>query len=104
MSIVPTTSRETEDATRVEQVAKKQKEYKLVGQRRKVPGHTLFEYNYKTKEIRKAMIKHEVIFDAKSGKPIHKNKAEVHEDCLYVQALNKDNAIKKLKRIGAIHD
>jgi len=50
------------------------------------------------------MIKHEVIFDAKSGKPIHKNKAEVHEDCLYVQALNKDNAIKKLKRIGAIHD
>ena len=77
MSIVPTTSRETEDATRVEQVAKKQKEYKLVGQRRKVPGHTLFEYNYKTK-------------------------AEVHEGCIYVQALNKQNAEKKLKRIGVL--
>ena len=49
MNIVPTTSREKEDVTRVELVAKKQKEYKLVNQQRKVAGHTLFEFNKKTK-------------------------------------------------------
>ena len=101
-SIVPTTSRETDDAARMEQVAKKQKEYKLIGRRRKIPGHTLFEFNVMTKELRHAMVKHDVIFDTKSGKPIYKNKAEVHEGCLYVQALNKQNAEKKLKRIGAL--
>ena len=51
MNIVPTTSQEREDATRVEQVAKKQKEYKLIGKQRKVAGHTLFEFNKKTKEL-----------------------------------------------------
>lgn len=45
MNIVPTTSQEREDATRVENVAKKQKEYKLIGKQRKVAGHTFYEFN-----------------------------------------------------------
>ena len=102
MNIVPNTSKETEDATRVEQVAKKQKEYKLVGRRRRIPGLTLFEFNVKTKEIRPAMVTRDVIFDSKSGKPIYKNKTEVHEGCLYIQALNAQNVEKKLRKAGLL--
>lgn len=72
MNIIPTTSHEREDAIRVEQVAKKQKEYKLIGKQRRVAGHTLFEFNKKTKEIKTADIKRECIFDATTGKPIYK--------------------------------
>ena len=41
MNIVPTTSQEREDATRVEQVAKKQKEYKLIGKAQSARTHAL---------------------------------------------------------------
>lgn len=39
-----------------EQVDKKQREYHLIGRQRKVSGHTLFEFNRRTKEIRPANI------------------------------------------------
>lgn len=83
----------------VEQVAKKQKEYKLIGTQRKVAGHTLFEFNKKTKEIKPADIGRECIFDAKTGKPIYKTKTDIHENCFYVQALNIKNAEKKLRKL-----
>ncbi len=102
MNIVPTTSQEREDATRVEQVAKKQKEYKLIGRQRKVPGHTLFEFNRKTKEIKPADIHRECVFDAGTGKPNYKTKAYVHEGCFYLQALNIKNAEKKLRKLGML--
>lgn len=44
-----------------EQVDKHQKEYHLIGQQRKVSGHTLFEFNRKTKEIRPADISKEFV-------------------------------------------
>ncbi len=102
MNIVPTTSHEREDATRVEQVAKKQREYKLIGTQRKVAGHTLFEFNKKTKEIKPADIKRECILDATTGKPIYKTKTDIHEDCFYLQALNVKNAEKKLRKLGML--
>lgn len=102
MNIVPTTSQEREDATRVEQVAKKQKEYKLIGKQRKVAGHTLFEFNRKTKEIKPADIHRECIIDAGTGNPIYKTKTDVHEDCFYLQALNIKNAEKKLRKLGML--
>lgn len=102
MNIVPTTSQEREDATRVEQVAKKQKEYKLIGKQRKVAGHTLFEFNRKTKEIKPADIRRECIIDAGTGNPIYKTKTDVHEGCFYLQALNIKNAEKKLRKLGML--
>ena len=102
MNIVPTTSQEREDATRVEQVAKKQKEYKLIGKQRKVAGHTLFEFNRKTKEIKPADIRRECIIDIGTGNPIYKTKTDVHEDCFYIQALNVKNAEKKLRKLGML--
>ena len=102
MNIVPTTSYEREDATRVEQVAKKQKEYKLIGKQRKVAGHTLFEFNRKTKEIKPADIHRECVFDAATGNPIYKTKTDVHDGCFYIQALNIKNAEKKLRKLGML--
>ena len=100
--ILPTLQSEHEEATRIEQVAKKQKEYKLIGKLRKVAGHTLFEFNKKTKEIKPADIKRECIFDAKTGKPLYKTKTDIHKDCFYLQALNIKNAEKKLRKLGII--
>ena len=102
MNIVPTTSQEREDATRVEQVAKQQREYKLIGTQRKVAGHTLFEFNRKTKEIKPADIQRECILDATTGEPIYKTKTDVHEGCFYIQALNIKNAEKKLRKMGML--
>lgn len=102
MNIVPIICREQEDATRIEQVAKKQKEYKLVNQQRKVAGHTLFEFNKKTKEIKPADIRRECILDAMTCKPIYKTKTDIHIDCFYLQALNIKNAKKKLRKLGML--
>jgi len=55
-TILPETSQAKGDEVRQEQVVKKQKEYKMVGKMRKTPGHTLFEFNKKTKEIKPADI------------------------------------------------
>jgi hypothetical protein len=99
--ILPTLQSEHEEATRIEQVAKKQKEYKLVGSQRKVSGHTLFEFNKSTKEIKPADVKRECIMDFKTGKPVYRTKTDMHENCFYIQALNVKNAIKKLKKLGS---
>lgn len=98
--ILPTLQSEHEEATRIEQVAKKQKEYKLVGQQRKVAGHTLFEFNKSTKEIKPADVKRECIIDFGTSKPIYRTKTDIHENCFYIQALNVKNSIKKLKKLG----
>ena len=84
----------------VEQVAKKQNEYKLIGKQRKVPGHTLFEFDKKTKEIRPAQVTREQIWTKKG--PISRTRTDIHEGCFYVQALNKANAAKKLHKIGLL--
>ena len=84
-----------------EQVDKKQKEYHLIGRQRKVSGHTLFEFNRKTKEIRPADISREVIVGM-DGNPIYKTKTDVHQDCFCLQSLNVKNAKKKLVKLGLI--
>lgn len=84
-----------------EQVDKKQKEYHLIGRQRKVAGHTLFEFNRKTKEIRPAYISREVIVGM-DGNPIYKTRTDVHQDCFYLQALNVKNAKKKLTKLGLL--
>jgi hypothetical protein len=101
-TILPETSRAKGDEVRQEQVVKKQKEYKMVGKMRKTPGHTLFEFNKKTKEIKPAAINRECRVDFGTGKPIYKTKTDIHEDCFYVQALNIKNAEKKLRKLGIL--
>ena len=60
---------------------------KHVGQQVKTPGHTLFEYNKETGEIK----------DMKTNRIVI-----IETNCIYRQALNKKNFIKRLKREGII--
>ena len=100
-NILPKLTAQNDSRAAQEQVYKKQKEYHLIGQQRKVSGHTLFEFNRKTKEIRPADISREVIVGM-DGNPIYKTKTDVHQDCFYIQALNVKNAKKKLVKLGLL--
>lgn len=83
----------------IEYLQKKQHEYKHIGRMNKVPGHTLFSFNRKTKEIKPATFEREVLIDM-YGQPIYKTRCVIEPDCFYEQALNKKNFIKRLKRYG----
>lgn len=88
--------------TKVEIVSEQQqkKEIKLIGQQRKVPGLTLWEYNEKTNELKPAQYKKEdVVLNSLAPTPealTKINKVIVNENCIYFQALNLRNARKKL--------
>jgi hypothetical protein len=90
--------------TKVEITAEKEqrKEIKLIGQQRKIPGLILWEFNTKTNELQPAQYKKEDV-EIKSLDPTpealtKRNKVVVNEHCIYFQALNRKNAIKKLSR------
>lgn len=60
-------------------------------------GHTLFEFNVVTKEMRKAKFEEENIhFSDDLKKAIMHKKVIKNKDCIYVSALNKINAYKRL--------
>jgi len=85
----------------IEYLQKKQHEYKHIGRMKKVPGHTLFSFNRKTKEIKPATFEREVSIGM-DGQPIYKTRCVIEPDCFYEQALNKKNFIKRLKRYGLL--
>lgn len=60
---------------------------KHIGRQKKTPGHTLFEYNKETGDIKAIETNGTVI---------------IEPNCIYRQALNKKNFIKRLKREGVI--
>ena len=106
-TILPELSNMQGDEVRQEQVVKKQKEYHMVGQQRRVPGHTLFEFNKKNEEIRPAQITRKAqLLYSHDNKPRENVKFEtrvdIHNDCFYLQALNIKNAEKKLKKLGML--
>lgn len=98
-SIIPDILSQCSSNISQEKVEKQQKEYHLIGQQRKVRGHTLFEFNRKTKEIRPADISHNVIIGM-DGQPRFQERIDIHKDCFYIQALNVKNAKKKLIKLG----
>lgn len=101
MEIVPDLIKSNLSKNQVEYIQKKQHEYKLTNKKRRVPGHILFSFNLKTKEIKRASITKEVSIGL-NGKPIMKTKIAIEPDCYYEQALNEKNFRKRLKRIGLI--
>lgn len=68
------------EQSRIEAQIKKQQELKLIGSMKKVPGHTLFSFNYKTGEIKPADVIRECAmgFD---GLPVYKERIVVEKDC-----------------------
>lgn len=86
----------------IEMLEKKQHEYKLIGQLRKIPGHTLFSFNTETKEIKEAdMVRCDTIHFV-SLKPLKNDRVNIEPYCYYEQALNKKNFVKRLIRRGLI--
>lgn len=82
--------------------AEQKKEIKLIGQQRKVPGLTLWEYNENTKELTKAKFqKVNVMIHGLGMSPesiTNTHKVIVNENCVYFQALNRANALRKISK------
>lgn len=85
--------------TQLEMVDKMKKELRLVDTQKLVPGHTLFECDLKTLEVRVAEKKSEIIMHL-DGSTSKKQTVVIKPNCIYRQALNKKNVIKRLKREG----
>lgn len=85
----------------IEILDKQQHEYKFIGRQRKVPGHTMWSLNIKTMEIKKAPVEHAKAVDF-TGSPTHSDRIVVEPNCVYRQALNRKNFIKRLLREGII--
>ena len=81
---------------------KQQHEFKIIGRQPKVPGHILFSFNLKTGEIKKAPVEHSKDIDFKTREPLFSDRIVIEPDCLYRQALNRRNFIKRLVREGVI--
>ena len=86
----------------VEIIDKQKHEFKFVGRYRKIPGHTIFSLNTKTGEIKVAPIAHSKDIDFKTRQPVTKDRIVIEPDCIYRQALNKKNFIKRLVREGIL--
>ena len=74
-----------------------EKKKQFVGTLKMSPNHVCWEYNVNTNELKHAKF-HDSQFDLHTGKPIHR-KVMVSDECLYLSALNRKNAIKKLCKI-----
>lgn len=90
---------EKEEAVRIEMVAKKQNEYRLVGRVTRRPGHRLFEYDKTTGTVVEAQCSVKVAL-GDDGKPVRRTITQVHANCMYLQALNLKNARKILTKLG----
>src|SRR5574344_138887 len=88
---------------KIEIQRKQQQEYKFLGSHRKQKGCILFEYNRETKELNPAKFQMEntiVIKDRNDLIGGKKYKVVVNQNCFYIQALNKKNAIRKMNKLG----
>ena len=99
MNLTPHLQEKDIDELRTEQVQKKRNEFHLVGEERRIKGHTLFCFNEVTRKIKIAPMKQDIVLGL-DGTAIYKNSVTVEKDCIYVQALNEKNAKKKLIKMG----
>ena len=80
---------------------------KLIGRKRLVKGLTLFEVNTTTGEIKPAEVASRTDYGCKSEvfkrkMDITKHSVVVNPKCIYIQALNKQNAAKKLLKLAGV--
>lgn len=76
----------------LEVLKKQQKELTLVGSERKIKGLNLFEFNKATGEINHAeYIQNDTFTIGSAGE----SKVFVRPNCIYIQATNKKNALRK---------
>lgn len=84
----------------------KKKELRLTQRQRPIKGHILWQYNYTNGILEQAKFnKEDVVIDSLNPIRALKNATVVHkvitnDECFYLQSLNKENAIRKLKKLG----
>lgn len=101
MNLIPHLQDKDVDELRMEQIQKKKNEFHLIGQEKRIKGHTLFCFNVATKKIKVAPIKQNIMMGL-DGVVIYKNSVTIEKDCIYVQALNEKNARRKLVKMGFV--
>ena len=85
-------------ATPEEIVAEQRKELSRIGSVRRLPGLKLFEYDLTTGEVREADVQTEATLKLE-GPVGRTGKVDARELCLYVQALNRENAARKFREM-----
>lgn len=98
--LINTASKDNVSQNQIEVLDKIKKENKLVDTQRRVPRHTLFEYNVMTGEINPADINRRVDLHFETLTPIYRQEVQIKPNCIYRQDLNKKNVIKRLRRKG----
>ena len=90
------------NATELSVKQQQQREFKLVGRQRRIPGLTMWCINLKTGEIKKAPIDHSKAIDFMTREPVYRDRIVIEPNCLYRQCLNRKSFIKRLIREGVI--
>lgn len=86
----------------IEILDKQKHEFKFIGRMKVVAGLTVFSFNYKTGEIKKAPLEKTSDVGFFSQKKLHNERIVVEPNCIYRQALNMKNFKKVLRREGLI--
>lgn len=87
-----------EDKIEIVKQTKQEKKTVLVNRIKPYEGHKCFEYNTVTGSLSFATFMETSIdfVSAQKGEIAHKSKVMIKENCIYITALNKKNACKKL--------
>lgn len=82
----------------IEKQVEKQQEYRLVAQMKVKKGLKVFYCDMDTGEVNELEVKKKVAigYDKKVKKS---NEAQDQKNCIYIQALNKKNAVRKFKKL-----
>lgn len=91
-----------DEKAKTEFCQQEKREIKFLGKMRRNTSHTLFSYNLVTKEIKVAELEKPDTINFKDLEKIGNTRIIIEKDCVYRQALNKNNFIKILKREGII--
>jgi len=76
-------------------VRKQQQEYKLLGKySKRIDGGKIWEYTRETKELKLAEFRYSETYVIGS---LENKKLDVKNNCIYVEAINRENAIKYLR-------
>lgn len=98
MELFKLTQDKERDDARIELSEQKKHEYHYLGSAKKNPHLSLWSFNKETKEIKLAEYKKDDAYDFMNMGNLQPRKVSVEKDCIYIQALNKKNVIKVLKR------
>lgn len=85
---------------KIHKEAEVKKENNFIGSKRLRKGHTLFEVNASTGEIKIAEYQTKDVFINSDNSTTKRKTVIVRENCIYIGALNVENVKKKLSKLN----